>query len=811
MAVLLFMEFEIDLKGKTRSSTRKDFSACDQRQIPANLDVFIGGLVFRNFLSHQKKIRMRLELEQGLRYFSRRKGHLAIVVLSLAAGFTCSILLLSFLVGESEVDRFHPRSERTYQVISENPFGGDGHLVYTVGGFSDYLTSNFPEIEAACQVGAVNGAEVEVSSEVYSPVVTIETDPSFLEIFDFTARVGSLTPNSILITEALARKQFGTTDVQGRSIKWRSPDTTRVFEVAGLIQPKGKSHLVFDAVVFHPTGGGATYAVINSSAADLVSKINADSLRPTLVGPGRLAYGVQPLFESYLDPTNRFAFMQTRSRGFIQIGWLVAAVVLLIACFNFVNLTLQSWQERTIQTGIKKTLGISNQRLLLGAFGEVTLIVGASLIIALFGVYTLLPWFSQVVKADVSIWALANTRVIGFVLLLVVLIISIITFSIFLFQRRVVPVRLIQHRHVAAKESQVFFTLQFVVSTVLCICAVVMVRQIRYLEQEPLGFNRNLLQVAPPPTEKAKLPELKNQLLQSSKIDHVALSEGNPISGNMIARYELPDGRIFTPYLFQGDADLLSTLKLSGVDGSLELNDTTDVLVNQKLVQYFGMTSPVGKQIPGTNMRISGVVKDFTCSSFKQEVPPAIISYEPKAKLLLVDYSNQTLGGVLPELRKSWKAVFGDTYMEVRVLQDDLMKKYSDETMLLQVVFASSVVSIVLSCFGLFAMSISIIHRRRREMGIRKVLGAVASDIIWLLSSSFVRRSGVAFALAAPIAVYFTKEWVSHFSNRISIDGREFVLSGVTMLLVVVATLMFQTIKAGQINPVDEIRDLPTR
>ncbi len=756
---------------------------------------------------------MLRELTQAVRHFSKRKVNFTIIVLSLAAGFACSFLLLSFLLSENQVDRFHVRSERTYQVASNNPFGGDGHVVYGIGGLPNFLASNFPEVESACQVSNADGSEIEVSAGSFSPLVTINADSNFLRVFDFGIDVKRFTPNTILVSKTLALKIFGTVDIENRDVAWRSADTTRTLRIAGIFQPLGKSHLVPDAIRWGSPNGGATYVVLKEGTSPLAfaSKVNADSLRPTILGPGKLSYTFQPLQESYLDSTNRFAFMQTRSRSFLQVGWVVAIAVLIIACFNFVNLTLQSWQERTTQTGIKKTLGVSSQRLWLGALVEIVALVGVSFALSIVLMSAVLPAFNQLVKSDLTIGSLLQSGVAIWIVAAMALIIVVITFVIFIFQRRVVPIQLLQHRLVALKEGQVLFTLQFVVAVTLCICATVMIRQIQYLEEEPLGFNRNLLQIAPPPGRQDLLPALKDQLLQSSYVDHVALSEGNPISGNMIARYELEDGNVFTPYLFQGDEDLLPTLKLSSVEGSVELNDTTDVLVNETLVRQFAMVSPVGQIIPGTRQRITGVVKDFMCSSFKQQVPPVIISYQPHAKLALVDYSGKELKAILPSVRYAWQTVYGNSYMAVHVLQDDLMKKYSDETMLFQVVIATSIVSIVLSCFGLFAMSISVIRRRRREMGIRKVLGAMATDVVWILSTSFFKRASIAFVLAAPVAFYLMNEWLARFAYRVSIDGREFLLSGVTMVLVVVATLVVQTVRAARVNPVDEIKDLHQR
>src|SRR5690606_3618188 len=175
---------------------------------------------------------------------------------------------------------------------------------------------------------------------------------------------------------------------------------------------------------------------------------------------------------------------------------------------------------------------------------------------------------------------------------------------------------------------------------------------------------------------------------------------------------------------------------------------------------------PIGEKVPGDGRVIAGVVKDFTGSSFKQEIPPSIIAYYENGRASLIDYNGNDLGRPISQLGMEWKKVFPASYFDYQAVPTDLMKKYRDDIFLFKIVISFSIVSILLSCFGLFALSWAVVQNRTKEMGIRKVLGANPSDVLLLLSSSFVRHIAIAFLIAAPVGYYFMDRWLTGFVNR---------------------------------------------
>lgn len=765
-------------------------------------------------------------LRLALRHFSRKKVYSFIIVSSLTVGFACTCLLVSFLIAEGNVDSFHANRDRIYEVSTNDPFGGSqgaGRINFTTGPTRDYFIDTYPEIENICQITDINKSELDIDGNLTS-VRAIGVDTSFFTMFNFPVVAGSakgLTPDGFMITREKAIQLFGTDNVLGRTVTMRTPDSTKLLAITGLIgEPKEKSHLSFDVVVGYNAiqnslskqrFGGVSYVLLEDKTdpTSLLAKINSDTARPTLMGNAKMDYFLDPLEKSYTSVWNKQPFMSTRSETFIWVGWIVCGLIFFMASFNFVNLFLLSLQERKKETGIQKTLGISLWQTIRNGATEAGMFIGLSFVLSLILAYSLMPVFNNSLSANVHFDYFSRFRVLALFGGLLLLIAVIVVVASTLQQRRTLPVSMMRNVSAKVRYSKIFFTVQFFVSITLCVCTITIIKQMKFLENEPLGFNKNILQLNSPRKDKEhRIVNLKNKLADLTGVENVALSQGNPISGNSIVFLELEDGRKFNPYLFAGDKDLMKTLDLKIVEGRLEFRGTEDVLVNETLVKYLDMKDPIGKQIPGGEGKfIVGVVKDFTCSSFKQAIPPVIISYEEDSKNLLIDYGQNDIDILLPKVRSAWAEIFPDNYFDYKIIQQDLMKKYSEETLFYKVVLAASITTMIISCFGLFALSWAVIQSRAREMGIRKVLGASVANILGLLTISFAKRLLLAFVLAAPAGYYVMDLWLSRFVYKAPIDGSIFVTTGVALATIAVVTLGIQTLKASLSSPLEEIRE----
>jgi putative ABC transport system permease protein len=759
-------------------------------------------------------------LTLAFRHLWRKKIYSFIILLSLTIGFSCANLMLSFLIAEANTDSFHVNIDRTFQLFSDDPFGGKNNLAYIPGSLTEYLVQNYPEAENVCQVSNMNGVALETEAGVFGDMMILSVDSSFFSFFSFplSATANNIfTSSTIVLTREKAKILFGTEDVVGRLLTFKTSDTSRVVTVSGVVdEVPENSHLVFDALVHHSIltnkmGGGASYVLLNNAgqAKNLEANVNRDAARPTLVGPGKVNYFLKPLKGSYFQSANKMPYMKTRSEIFIPIGYVVCAIILFMASFNFISLFLLSLHGRKKETGIKKTLGISFNNLLQASIVEVVLYIIIAFAISVLFTYLLLPVFNTALSATLSFSYFSRLQVLLTIGCLVVLLGVIVVVTCVSQQWRVVPVSLMKNfSHNKVTFNTLLFTVQFIISITIAICASTIVRQMYYLEHEPLGFNRHIIQLqSPDKTLSSSLSVLKQNLLQIPDIGDVTVCSGNPISGNSIVRYDLSSGEYYTPFVFSGDADFMKTLNLTLIEGQPLAENVHGKLVNEKLVHEFNIVHPVGATIPGTEDKIIGVVKDFTCVSFKEVVPPVIISFESRAQRVLIDYDGKDLSALIPMIQVAWNKIFPGYIFTYQVIQQDLLKKYKSETFFYKIIVAFSIATVIVSCFGLFGLSWAVSQSRVKEIGIRKVLGATTNDVLKLLANTFLKRIVLAFLIAAPVGYFLMDKWLQNFVNRIPLDVWIFAVSALLVLITACATLSLQTIKAALTNPVDELRN----
>lgn len=763
---------------------------------------------------------MLYHMRLALRHLMKRKLYSIVIIASLALGFACTNFLITFVLSETQTDNFHPRSGETYQLFSNDPFGDNGQIAYIPAATRNYIAQNFAEAEAICQIGILNNAVFVTPNGSFQNVTTINVDDSFFSVFNFPLRAGSpdhaLGGDLIVVSKAKAEAWFNTEDVLDKLVTLQVGDTSRVLKIAGILdEVPGNSHLHFDIVMHHSVlsnlwGGGASYMVMpaGSHTDRFMEKINKDRNCPGLLGPGSMQYALAPLQDSYFTAANKMPFMRTRSQSFITITAWVCGLIMIMSGFNFINLLLLSIQTRTKEAGIKKTLGISVGRMLKGALSEIFIYIASAFLLALLLLWASLSYFNLILETSLT-WShfmrldiiLAAMLVVG-ILGLIVIVWSAV------YQWRIPSVRLMKNTLVQVSFNKTLFTLQFIISITLAMCATTIIRQMNFLENEPLGFNRNIILLSTPGKNDVASPAiLKQKLLQIPGIQQVALCNGHPISGNSIVRYDLEDGKFYTPFLFSGDEDYIRTLNLKIIAGKLPATGSTDKLVNEKLVKYFNLKQPVGELIPGTKDRISGVVSDFTCVSFKEEIPPVIIATVATAPKLVVDYSGSDWTMLVPKIEAVWKTIYPADIFSYRLIQEDLLQKYKADIFFYKTIVSFSAISMLISCFGLFALSWAVASGKTKEIGIRKVLGARTEDILKLLTLTFVKRIAIAFILAAPVAYYLMQRWLENFVYKISLSAMLFVVTAALVLVIAVITLSFQTMKAAFTNPVEELKN----
>ncbi len=763
---------------------------------------------------------LKTTIKLAFRNLFRQKVYSFIIILSLAFGLSLSNILFVFLFRELSTDSFHTNKGRIYRLLSNNPMGQTGKISFILVKSTKYIDDNYPEIEAICKIAAIDDIALSNNATIWDDKIILGADSAFFTVFDFPLMQGNketaLQPGGIVLTRRLAEVIFGHPDAIGEDILLQQKNIQKVVTVTGILDEiPGQSHLKFDALVsyaeFDNLWWSVDYLLLNANVNPLeqADKINRDKHVPGLLGPGKSEFFLQPLDRVYFDQSNTRTFSVARDKIFIWIGSTVSFLILLIAGFNFINLFLLLLMKRKKEFGLKKVLGASVASIRNTTMTEVFIYVSLSYALSLLLTLFLLPEFNNTVNTSIELSDFSNFNMIMGYGAIIFLLGATVVYYLSARLSKIPPISIISG-NVSSRITfnNTMLQFQFVISIVLVICAITIIEQMNYIKNKPLGFNRNLieLQVADS-IMKTKLPVLKQKLLEISGINNAAISNGNPL-GNWKIRYELENDDYYSPNVFSGDEDLINTFGLKVISG--DYHQRKGAIVNEKLVQYFNLTDPLGQILPGAKDEIIAVVKDFNIGSFKNEIPPVVIILDESdhlAKSIIMDYTSGMLAGILKEIKKRWQQVYPDYPFEYRLIEDELMKAHKDDLYFLKIIVSFALIGILITCSGLFSLAWAITQNRTKEIGIRKVIGATFIDIFKLLTVDFSKWILVAFILATPIAWFLMNEWLQNFSFRIKLSPIIFMTGGLIIFLIALMTVSIHTIRAARGHPADELRN----
>jgi putative ABC transport system permease protein len=760
-----------------------------------------------------------LTIKSALRNLLREKQNAFIIILSLTISFAFSNILITFISFEMNTDAFHENKDNIYRMFSDDPFEQGKKIRYIQGDMSDFLHNNYPEVEQVCLVNALEreGNILGFEDIKTSKKLLLAVDSTFFSFFDFQFLEGSklhaIQKDGIVLKESLAKSLLGDPPYINKTITIFTDQEQKPVKVTGVLKSfYENTQLKFDAIASgQGMFGGSIYLMLNDKAdpGELALKLSENKLTPSLIGPGNSTYELEPFTTTYFNPFNVQPYDFHRNKQLVVICWAVVFLLSLTASFNFINLYIVGLLKRQKEIGVKRVFGAGKTNMILSIGMEVGVFVVISIILSLALTYYLLPYVNATLNTNLSFSYFTYVKVFSIVLGAILLLALLITFYLSFFVWRLKPISLIQGKSSGkVKANRLMFTVQFFITVGLVICSFVVINQMRYIKSKPLGFNKHLMQLLVNHDQKEHLAVLKDKLLSYAQIEHVSMSSGNPISGNAIVRFDLEDGEFYSPFLIAGDGDFIETMGLEIIEGSnINPQNEKGMLVNETFVRYFDMEFPIGQPIPGSDLHIVGVVRDFNCRSLKQEIPPFIIGYDKNLRFLLIDISNAEKEEIISLVSKEWTNVFPDEIFEYKLVEDELLAHHQEDALFFQMIMSFTLASLIISCFGLFGIASFTTARRSKEIGIRKALGASFRNIIFLVWRDYVKLIALSFIFAVPVVNYFLTDWLQEFAYRIELSWWLYLIPGVVILLIALLTISGQSIKAASLNPADSIRD----
>ncbi len=793
-------------------------------------------------------------LNTAIRHLLRYKGYSAINVLGLAVGITSCILIMLYVQDELSYDQHHEHNDRIYRLVkSDTADGRINESAFTPPSWAPVLAMEYPEIEHFTRLKPPNTRWLvrygdKRSYEKYFVVA----DSSVFDIFTIplvqgNAKTALAEPHAVVVSESMVRKYFGDENPIGKVI---AADDKFMFTVTGIMRDLPKnSHFHADFLASFATAAAAgiyfeptTIQNLNSTMYTyllLKEGYTADDLERKLpqfmdkyFGERLKSVGVEmrPYLQSLTDiHLHSNLNNEIKANGDIRYVYIfssVAAFILLLACFNFMNLSTARSARRMQEVGIRKVLGAHRVQLIRQFVGESVFFSFIALAVALGLVHLLLPQFNQlsgkVLEMDYeSAWLLPALAAIA--LFTGIAAGGYPAFVLASFRPAAVVGGASNTGFSQSMLRKALITFQFIVSIVMIIGTAVVLDQVEYIQNKKLGFDKEHLVVIRLPDQAAVLgyPAYKRGVMQYPEIVNVSSTDSAPgtaTSLNLIQPEGFPEDQAPLVSTIWADFDYLETLDIeikSGRSFSREFaSDNNAVVINETAAQAFGWEDPVGKtfRYPGAPdtyppRNVIGVMGDFHHQSLRQPIEPVIVMYWGEGNFMVVRLRGQNLPRGLEVLQAQWRETYPDhPDMDYYFLDEDLERLYAAEQRLGSVFVAGAVLSIMIACLGLLGLASYTAEQRTREIGVRKVLGATISNVVLLLSKEFTRLFALAFVIGASVGYFVMQAWLENFPYRIDLSIWIFVAAGLATLFISWLTVGYHALKAATANPVDALR-----
>jgi putative ABC transport system permease protein len=784
-------------------------------------------------------------LKTAWRSLLRGRSFSFINICGLAVGMAGATLILLWLANEVSYDRFHINQDRIYKLYVMTDIPGQKHMTIDVASqpIGPAMKAKFPEVETFSRMIPITQLLFTAGDKSFTRLKGDFVDPAFLKIFSFPPVAGNQdeqlgSVNSIVVTEKLARKLFGTTDAVGKTIKINSTDN---FTVTGVLKDlPANTEFDFEYLVpwdyLKKLGMNNEDWVSNNSYTYLLLKPHTDvaAFNGKIRDFTRLNTGNKNLWLHFVYPLRKWHLYSTFDDGVpvggridtVKVFGLIAAFILLIACINFMNLSTARSEKRAREVGIRKVAG-AGRGLLIGQFmAESFVTVVMAGVLALLLVQLLLPVFGRMVGTELIVpygspffWL----GVAAFLLCTSLLAGSYPAFYLSAFKPVSIFRKQFRRTRAILSPRRVLVVLQFTFAIVLIISTLIVRDQLQHAEDRDAGYSRNnLIYVDFEGDIQKNYPLIRRELLQSGVAVAVSenlqnMSDGSGRSWGYRWPGEPAQDTVNGLNFYSTDANLVQTMGmhlLAGRDIDIYRHptDSLAMLLNEKAVKLMGFKDPIGQVIynPYDKVRwhVVGVVKDYVDGAPYDSVPPVMI-LGPAYGFSTMHIRFNPANSAAASLEKA--AVIFKKYnpaypFDYRFVDQEYARNFEDAQRIKTMAGVFAGLAIFISCLGLFGLSAYVAESRIKEIGVRKVLGASVSGITRLLSIDFIRLVLIAFAIAAPISWYVMSRWLADYAYRISIGWPVFALAGTLAIVIAVLTVSFQAVRAAVANPVRSLR-----
>lgn len=775
-------------------------------------------------------------LKIAVRNLRKHKGYSFINIFGLAVGLATCILIILWVQDELSYDRFHANLDSLYGVVCYDRIGSNEKYSVTSPPFAPALEQNFPEILRATRYMQQRNQLVKYGEEKFMEKSVSFADPAFLEMFSFPLIQGDpqtalSDPYSCLLTESTARKYFGTEDPVGKTL---SLGGRFDIQVTGVLRDlPSNSHLQFSILMpvklLKDLGRNLddwghffihTYVQLHPESPPVEPSKLLETYEKGTGEESNILYELLPVKDIHLRTAGIWRYGADGNIRNVYLFSIIAAFVLLIACVNFMNLSTARSGDRAKEVGMRKVVGARRKDIIQQFFGESLLLAFIALGISLILVKIALPAFNALTAKDLALDISAN----GLLLLFLVGIALVTGLASGIYPALLLsgfkPVAVFKGRSVSAKNIHSLFrktlvVVQFSLSIALITGTGIIFKQLDYMQQRDLGFNRehvvcmNLTQ-----SLKEKYGVMKEELLRLLGVSQVTTASGRPFAGFSSTTWEGRDGNKHIELFFtRVDHDFCKTFGMTMAEGRFFSKDfSTDkesYVLNETAVRQMELENPLGEQIEFFEQEgvVIGIIKDYHFRSLHSKIAPLLLKLSEEGQdNMSIKVKPGNLRSTLDEIGGVWSRFEQDYPFQYTFFDEEFDKIYRIEIRFRDIFGYFAGLAILISCLGLFGLASFMAEKRTKEIGVRKVLGASVSGIAILLAKEFTKWVIVANALAWPLAYLTMKEWLTGFAYRTEMGIGIFLISGGLALVVAWMTVGYKSVRAALTDPVDCLR-----
>lgn len=788
----------------------------------------------------------------------KHKVFATIVVFGMAIAFAAALLLSATAYHELSYDQFHLNKKHLYQFYFQEQHANRVEQSSSMPvPLAPSLKADYPEIKHITRYGSSPYNTIRYNNkEVNFNIRSV--DPDFLQMFTFPVIAGNAKAplgnlNDLVITDRAAKIIFKEEEPVGKTIELKKGNTWESFTISGIVKDfPDNSSFTFDILqrfehfegyreltdvwdadnheVFVQLGDDVQQAAFEKQTYSFIHKHYAEKLT-SLKRDGALPDKTGEILRLRTIPMTEIHFNEISNSGegvnafYPYLLLIISGFILFIACVNFVNLSLARSFTRSKEIGIRKVMGAMRWQLISQFWGEALIVSLLALAVGVLLAWGIMPYYKQVFYRSMSMEMLSSPVMLLYILAGFVLVTLIAggypawIISAFKTVESVKGKLPVGRSH---KVRNTLMVVQFVLSSLLIICTMIVWQQLNYLRTKPLGYNNH--QVISLPIGPAMEPEqalhlMRDRLSKEPRIVSVTGTDMNMgrgrdgSSSTSMMGFDYKDKGIKTHWL-RVDYDYLKTMDiklLKGRDFSRSFGtDTGGVVINEAMARQLGEKDPLTAvlDLDGGKLQVIGVVKDFQFKSLHRELAPLTMMIRPNwgMSYIFIRVQPDNLPASMEVIKTAWKEVNPKATFNASFLDENTDRTYNGETKLSKIFISGAVLAILISCMGLFAIALLAILQRTKEIGIRKVLGASVPQIVNLVSRDFMILVVVAIVIASPIAWYAMHNWLQSFYYRVDIAWWIFALAGIVALVIAFITLSLQSVKAALKNPVNSLR-----